>query len=264
MLSNGDGTDSREQHLVPHRLIPNHAITDGSSLFYRRCLWLRQHRKAKQRFPLRGARYCTVRHFKGLMENNTFPRPAAPTSQLRCPQKPLFVYFCSQAHAGFIGCAAVLSAGTSLGAPGMPRPSTGRDEAVTALLVPPSPRIDNPGVKLLQNPEITNTGSLYLLSELVFTFRALRLKTSLRETLHAPPAQAAPLALSLITFRKYFLFSFLCKNSQNCSRPLPTRRAGPAGPGLMAPSKHLRKGAAVTGTLCCWLPSHLLTSHPCH
>lgn len=57
----------------------------------------------------------------------------------------------------------------------------------------PALRAYNPRVKLLENPETTNTSSWYLLSDLVFTFQASHLKTllCLKTTLLKPPAQMA-------------------------------------------------------------------------
>lgn len=76
----------------------------------------------------------------------------------------------------------------------------------------------NPPAKLLENPEITNTGSLYLLSEFVFTFRVSRLKTLLLETLWACAScangPAALFALSLIFGRFFFFLASFQKHAE--------------------------------------------------
>lgn len=81
----------------------------------------------------------------------------------------------------------------------------------------------NPPAKLLENPEITNTGSLYLLSEFVFTFRVSRLKTLLLETLWACAScangPAALFALSLIFGRFFFFSRFFPKTRRSVPGP---------------------------------------------
>lgn len=74
----------------------------------------------------------------------------------------------------------------------------------------PAPRAYNPWVKLLENPETTNTSSWYLLSDLVFTFRASHLKTllCLKTTLLMPHGLAALLAFSLMILTDISLFHF--------------------------------------------------------